>query len=255
MLVVPGNPCYGVQVCNCNFRTSLQVNWEFWKCESKATLPISSQPFDLLWADSEIEGINENTVNVKWSEDKESEQQNTIVIPYSFDLNLSTVNGESLKITLKNAVSPKTSSNYRKKPKKGCFPCPHCGKTFQLKQNMKRHSRIHEGASIKCKQCCKVLKNNNELYRHNREIHGKIGCSKCHYTCKRQLKDHQFCLQCCIEGCTFVTQDIKKFKMHQYWCWGYIQCELCFRRFKKDRLFPYKRHLFEQHKTTLKDIF
>ena len=34
----PGNPCYRFQARNCKFRTSLKC--EFWKCESKATLPM-----------------------------------------------------------------------------------------------------------------------------------------------------------------------------------------------------------------------
>lgn len=218
----------------------------------------SEQPVDLLWTDSEIKCIMGDTFNAnKFEDDTKNEKQETIVIPHSIEFNLSTEMGVNMKITLKNDLRPTTCLYHRKKPKTGSFVCLHCGKTFQLKQNLNRHSRIHEGAPIKCTQCYKILKNQNEFYRHRREIHGKIECSKCQYKCKdiKQLKDHKFCLQCPIEGCTFVTQDIEKFKMHQYWCWGFIQCDLCFRRFKKDRLFPYKRHLREQHKTTLNDGF
>ena len=139
--------------------------------------------------------------------------------------------------------------------KKGCFPCQDCSKTFQLKHNLNRHIKIHGGPEIKvkCHQCCKELKNLNEHERHLREIHGQIECPRCHFRCKKteELKSHEFCLHCDKDGCTFVSQSETKFKLHQYKCLGFMKCDLCFRRFETNRLFPYKRHMNEAHKVKI----
>ena len=127
--------------------------------------------------------------------------------------------------------------------------CVNCKTLWNDRRNFYRHRKIHFQKQSKCTLCCKTMKNDNQMNKHLREIHGNIKCPECTYRCKNRddLKRHDFCRQCPKPLCIFVSQDELKLKLHEYKCIGAMSCNICQKQFKTSQTAIYRDHMKITH--------
>lgn len=53
--------------------------------------------------------------------------------------------------------------------------CEHCGKTFHFPKDLNRHMVVHDGSKVICPVCNKAYSRNDNLKRHIKSQHGRVG--------------------------------------------------------------------------------
>ncbi|XP_073966535.1 uncharacterized protein isoform X2 [Choristoneura fumiferana] len=108
------------------------------------------------------------------------------------------------------------------------YPCPICGKLFQWKRNLARHTRNHRdreaGATHECRECGKSF-SSRDCYNN----HMKLS--------KRHVPEHAYVHECSYCGKKFAT----KWCMVDHIDWDHLkrvkyQCSVCFKAFKTAKI-------------------
>ena len=126
-------------------------------------------------------------------ERNQNENQSGTSVQYHSDKPEATITGRLLsddKYGMYNAITTGT----REQNTSEMFFCQNCQTLLKGRSNFHRHRKIHFQKQAKCMLCCKIMKNDNQLKKHLREIHGNVKCPTCTYRCanKTDLKSHKF---------------------------------------------------------------
>ena len=114
------------------------------------------------------------------------------------------------------------------------FACTHCGKQFNRKDALKRHSKVHEIAAsdFKCDECNLNFCNSKLLRSHTNAQHIGLSCKDCNktFTLKQSLEYHIIskqivsCNDCNKTFCNKNALNSHKKNVHVH---PSVECDVC----------------------------
>ena len=145
------------------------------------------------------------------------------------------------------------NTHHRSKHRNVKFPCPDCGKIFNLESSLKRHSFEHQKKQYRCTTCNQSFRFKSELSTH-REEHYKRRMFKCE-TCgcryklrsglvRHQAKHSGMNWRC--EYCNYSTNERRLLRLHKVvHSSPKLQCKQCNKRFRHG--VQLRRHKKKEH--------